>query len=317
MLSVRDAAEMWKISDRRVRMLCAEGKISGAVLEGKSWRIPADTPRPIDGRSLRYGGIPEVLKGLVRKTDAWRDELARRRPLTEGELKRLRDAFMIDYTHASTAIEGNTLTLSETALVLGGMTIGKKPLKDHLEAIGHRDAFCYLEEVVRRGESVSERLVKELHALVLADQPQDRGVYRRIPVFIVGAVHVPPQPYLIGPMMEEWVRELNASRQHPIVTAAIFHLQFEAVHPFVDGNGRTGRLLANYVLMCAGYHPISIKYENRMAYYEAFTAFHRDKDATPMIRIFAEAEQARIKSLLDVLDSEGKAKLKKEGWLRR
>jgi len=302
MISVQETAKEWQISERRVRMLCAEGKITGAILEGKHWRIPSDCPRPVDGRSLRYGGIPKELVGLVLKVDSLKESLSKQRPLTPSEKKRLQESFMVDYTHNSTAIEGNTLTLSETALVLEGVTIGQKPLKDHLEAIGHRDAFNFLEAVVGRGEMISERLVKELHALVLADQPQDRGVYRRMPVMITGAVHTPPQPYLVVPQMEAWVRDLNATHLHPLVAAALFHIRFEAIHPFIDGNGRTGRLLANFILMRSGYLPISIKYENRVAYYESFTTYHRDADAVPMIRIFVEAEAARLSALLDALD---------------
>ncbi|MGN0833979.1 MAG: Fic family protein [Kiritimatiellia bacterium] len=282
-------------------MLCVEGKIAGAILAGKHWRIPSDCPRPVDGRSLRYGGIPKELMGLVLKVDSLKELLSRRRPLTPSEKQRWQESFMVDYTHNSTAIEGNTLTLNETALVLAGVTIGQKPLKDHLEAIGHRDAFNFLAEVVGRGEAMSERLVKELHALVLADQPQDRGVYRRMPVVITGAAHTPPQPYLVVPQMEGWVRDLNATHLHPLVAAALFHISFEAIHPFIDGNGRTGRLLANFILMRAGYLPISIKYENRVAYYDAFTVYHRDANAVPMIRIFVEAEAARLSVLTEAL----------------
>ena len=143
--------------------------------------------------------------------------------------------------------------------------------------------------------------MKELHTLVLADQPQDRGVYRRLPVFITGAVHTPPQPYLVGPQMEAWVCDLNETHLHPLASAAVSHIRFEAIHPFIDGNGRTGRLLANFILMRSGYLPISIKYENRIAYYEAFTSFHRDNDAAPMIRLFAEAEHARLAELATAL----------------
>lgn len=279
-------------------MLCVEGKVIGAVREGKHWRIPSDSPHPLDGRSLRAAGIPRDLASLVSWIDTLKAEWASRRPLTPGEKARLRESFMVDYTHNSTAIEGNSLTLSETALVLEGVTIGKKPLKDHLEAIGHRDAFAFLEEVVGRREEISERLVKELHALVLTDKPLDRGVYRRIPVVITGAVHTPPQPYLIAPQMEAWVRDLRGTHLHPLVAAAIFHIRFEAIHPFIDGNGRTGRLLANFILMRSGYLPVSVKYEDRADYYAAFTAFHRDGDPTPMIRIFAEAESTRLTDAL-------------------
>ena len=279
-------------------MLCSEGKVIGAVREGKIWRIPSDCPHPADGRTLRGGGVPKELTPHVLQIDAVKAEWEGCRPLTSGEKVRLRETFMVDYTHNSTAIEGNSLTLSETALVLEGMTIGKKPLKDHLEAIGHRDAFAFIEEAVGQREEISERLVKDLHSLVLADRPLDRGVYRRIPVVITGAVHTPPQPYLVAPQMESWVRDLKTTHLHPLVAAALFHIRFEAIHPFIDGNGRTGRLLANFILMRSGYLPVSVKYEDRADYYAAFTAFHRDGDLTPMIRIFAEAELARLTNAL-------------------
>lgn len=301
MISVKTAAEKWNVSVRRVRMLCAEGKISGAVQAAAGWSIPADAPRPPDGRSLRYSGVPKSLGALLREVEALKSECAQRRPLTEGELNRLREGFLVDYTHASTAIEGNTLTLSETALVLEGVTIGQKPLKDHLEAIGHRDAFRFLEAQVSEGRDLDERFVKDLHSLVLADKPEDRGVYRRIPVFITGAVHTPPQPYLIAPQMEAWVSELKATRRHPLVAASESHIRFEAIHPFVDGNGRTGRLLVNFILMRSGYLPISVKYENRVAYYEAFTAYHRDGKIEPMVKIVLEAERDRLAEWLRIV----------------
>lgn len=299
--SSEETARRWGISDRRVRILCESGLVAGAVRDGKSWKIPQPAAKPRDGRTMRRLGIPPTLRGYIAEIDALKEQLAVKRPLTDGEREQLRNAFLVDYTYSSNAIEGNTLTLSETALVLSGMTIGEKPLKDHLEATGHRDAFCFLEDFVKSGDSISEAFVRQLHSLVLADKPMDKGVYRRIPVIIAGAVHTPPQPYLVAPMMEAWVRDLQATRLHPLVAAAEFHIRFEAIHPFIDGNGRTGRLLVNFVLMRAGYLPISIKYENRRAYYDAFTAYHRDGDLLPMLGIFAERERQRLADHLSII----------------
>jgi Fic family protein len=301
-----EAAKRWGISDRRVRILCEGGLVEGATHEGKTWRIPASAEKPQDGRVQRALGIPRELRSLFADVDALKAKLAAMRPLTDGERSRLRDAFLVDYTYASNAIEGNTLTLSETALVLSGMTIGEKPLKDHLEATGHRDAFAFLEEFVASGAALSESFVRQLHSLVLADKPMDRGVYRRIPVIITGASHTPPQPYMVASLMETWVRDLTRTKKHPLVAAAEFHVRFEAIHPFIDGNGRTGRLLANFTLMRAGYLPISVKYENRRAYYEAFTAYHVAGDLKPMLRIFAEGERLRLEEYLRSLTHEEK-----------
>lgn len=302
-LSSEETASRWGISDRRVRVLCENGQISGAIRSGKLWKIPVSAEKPRDGRTMRGLGIPVTLRGAIAQIDSLKEQLAAKRPLTDGEREQLRNAFLVDYTYSSNAIEGNTLTLSETAMVLSGMTVGEKPLKDHLEATGHRDAFCFLEDFVKSGEPVSEAFVRQLHSLVLADKPMDKGVYRRIPVVITGAVHTPPQPYMVAPMMEAWVCDLQTTRLHPLVAAAEFHVRFEAIHPFIDGNGRTGRLLANFILMRSGYLPVSIKYENRRAYYEAFTAYHTKGDIMPMLDIFAERERQRLKEYLDVLGS--------------
>ncbi len=301
-VSVSETAKRWGVSARRVRVLCEAGLIFGATRQGKLWRIPAEASRPPDGRALRGKGIPAELRAMVAAVDALKEKLAAARPLTSAEAEKMRQIFLVDYTHASTAIEGNTLTLSETAMALEGLTIAEKPLKDHLEAIGHRDAFLYLEETLRVNEPLSETFICRLHALVLADQPLDRGIYRRLPVRIVGAIHTPPEPYLVAPQMEALLAEFAKTRLHPLVAAALFHIRFEAIHPFIDGNGRTGRLLANFLLMRAGYLPVNIKFEDRRAYYEAFTSYHKDGNLVPMLAIFARNEHTRLMNLLNELN---------------
>ena len=294
-ITVAQAAEQWGISDRRVRILCQQGKIDGVIRKGRAWMIPAGAEKPIDGRTTRYQRNDSPYGALFAEVDALKAELDKRRPLTQGELQRLRDEFLVEYTYNSNAIEGNTLTLQETALVLEGITIDKKPLKDHLEAVGHRDAFLYVEELVKNKVPFSERIIKEIHTLVLMDRPEDRGVYRRIPVRIMGAYHVPPDPVLVPEQMERLVAEFEGSKKlHPIERAALFHLKFEGIHPFVDGNGRTGRLILNLMLMQAGYPPINVKYSDRKRYYEAFDEYYRDNKAEVMVSILLGEERSNL-----------------------
>jgi len=302
-MTVKQAAEQWNISDRRVRLLCAEGKIEGMIRKGRSYLIPADTLKPIDGRSLRGKDIPEQYAALFAYVDAMKAELDRRRPLTQGELKRLQDEFLVEFTYNSNAIEGNTLTLEETALVLEGVTIDQKPLKDHLEAVGHRDAFLFVTELVSEKASISERVIRDIHALVLMDRPEDKGVYRRIPVKIMGAFHEPPQPYLVPVQMEQLVAGLARDKRHSIEKSALFHLNFEGVHPFIDGNGRTGRLLLNLMLMQAGYPPVNVKFADRKRYYACFDSYYRDNDASPMVEMVAEYTKERLSQMLQILQS--------------
>lgn len=287
--SVSQMAEQWGISDRRVRILCQQGKIDGVIRKGRAWVIPADSKKPIDGRTTRHQQNDSPYMELFAEVDMLKAELDKRLPLTQGELQRLCDEFLIEYTYNSNAIEGNTLTLQETALVLEGITVDKKPLKDHLEAVGHRDAFLYVQHLVKNKVPFSETIIKQIHTLVLMDRPEDRGVYRRIPVRIMGFCHVPPDPILIPEQMENLIAEFAGNKKlHPIERAALFHLKFEGIHPFVDGNGRTGRLILNLMLMQAGYPPINVKYSDRKRYYEAFSKYYMFNDINIMIQIIVK-----------------------------
>lgn len=293
-MTVKQAAEKWEISDRRVRTLCAEGKITGAYQEGRGWKIPIVAEKPADGR---YKAKENLLSQIDRK----KRELDTRRPLTEGELERLNEEFVVEYTYNSNAIEGNTLTLRETDLVLRGLTVDSKPLKDHLEAVGHKDAFDFVCELVKENAPLSEHNIKQIHYLVLADKKQDRGVYRRVPVHIMGAHHEPAQPYLIEPKMEQLLQAYKDDTEHIITKLARFHIEFEGIHPFIDGNGRTGRLLVNLELMKAGYPPIDIKFKDRMKYYDAFDAYHVKHNLSVMEGLFARYVNERLDMYLRIL----------------
>jgi len=302
-ISARQAAQQWGLSDRRVRLLCEQGKVEGVIKKGRFYRIPADAVKPADGRRQRGKIVPKEYKAMFARVDALKAELSKRRPLTQGELKRLQEEFLVEFTYNSNAIEGNTLTLRETALVLEGVTIDKKPLKEHLEAIGHRDAFLYVQQLVADKAAMSERVIKEIHSLVLMDRPHDKGVYRKIPVMIMGAYHEPPQPYLVPVQMEQLIAEQKDNKRHPLENAALFHLDFEGIHPFIDGNGRTGRLILNLMLMQSSYPSIDVKFADRKRYYDCFDSYYKDKTATPMVAMVAEYLEERLRQYLKNLDA--------------
>jgi len=212
-IKVSQAAEKWGLSTRRVRVLCAENKIEGVIRKGSLYMIPAYAEKPIDGRVLRNKKLQSKFAALFLEIDYKKTEITKRRPFTKGELQRLHDEFLVEFTYNSNAIEGNTLTLQETSMVLEGITIDQKPLKDHLEAVGHKDAFIYVQRLVSEFTAITEHEIKNIHALVLMDRPEDKGVYRRIPVKIMGAVHEPPQPYLIKPQMNDLIRIMNKTKK--------------------------------------------------------------------------------------------------------
>ena len=294
-ITAKQAAEKWGISDRRVRVLCSQGKISGAYQQGRAWKIPYDATKPSDERYKNKESLIPILEDKLKV-------LKKRRPLTEGELERLNEEFLTEYTYNSNAIEGNTLTLRETDMVLRGLTIDKKSLKEHLEVIGHKEAFDYVKQLVSENAEISEKLIKDIHYLVLADKKDDRGVYRRIPVRIMGAAHEPVQPYLIIPKMEELLEQYKNSKEDIVTKLARFHIEFEDIHPFIDGNGRTGRLLINLELMKAGYPPIDIKFSDRLKYYEAFDEYHIKHNISAMADMFARYLNNRLDLYLSILD---------------
>ncbi|MBP2621570.1 Fic family protein [Streptococcus panodentis] len=293
-MTVKEAAQRWGISERRVRALCTEGRIAGAVHHGRFWQIPSDAQKPSDGR---YQQAVSIVKLIDEKLE----QLKGLRPLTEGEVERLNEEFMVEFTYNSNAIEGNTLTLRETDMVLKGLTIDQKPLKDHMEAIGHGEAFRYVSQLVKENNPLTEQVIKEIHYLVLADKKEDRGVYRKLPVRIMGASHEPPQPYLIQPQMEKLLLDYQNNKERILSKLARFHIDFERIHPFIDGNGRTGRLLVNLELMKAGYPPIDIKFSDRLSYYSAFDDYHTKGSISKMENLFALYVNEQLDRYLDIL----------------
>jgi Fic family protein len=231
-------------------------------------------------------------------------KLQNARPLSSESVKRLSEDFMIDFTYNSNAIEGSTLTLEETALVLKeGVTIGGKALRHHLEAIGHRDAYYYVEDLVKNKTPISERTIKDIHTLVLMDRQMDKGVYRSVPVR-VGSFY-PCQPFEVPVQMERLMLDYNGEMQqlHVIERAAVFHLKFETVHPFIDGNGRVGRLLLNLELMAAGYPPVNVKFLDRMTYYDCFAHYrYNDNNASKMIELIERYAIDELKRYIEIAE---------------
>ncbi len=252
---------------------------------------------------------PEI-SSLLHECDKLKAKLSTLRPLPVDALKKIEEAYNIDYTYESNRIEGNTLTLQETELVVNeGMTIAGKSMREHLEAINHAEAVDYIRDFAKSGIEISERTIKEIHALVLHGiNRENAGRYRTVPVRISGSTHVPPQPYLLGKLMEDFIlrfSEMEARGEHPVLIAAYLHETLVRIHPFIDGNGRTSRLLMNLYLLRHGYTIVNLKGDDdtRRAYYSALEASHTDP--TPFQKLIAEAEISSLKSHLAVLAYNG------------
>lgn len=303
-ISIKEASEKWKIGDRRIRVLCDKGRIEGAVKIGRNWSIPVEAAKPADARE----GTRKIYAGLeydFSYIDSLKEEIDRRRPFSKRLADSLHEKLIVEWTYNSNAIEGNTLTLSETKVVLEGITIGGKSMVEHLETINHREAILFVEDLVSNKEPLSEWNIKNIHALILKEiDNQNAGKYRMENVVISGAKHIPPKHYEINTLMQRLIAEHQNYWQgyHPIIRATLLHGEFVKIHPFIDGNGRTSRLLLNFELMKSGYTPIIIKNKNRAKYYDVIDLAHTTMNYEPFVGLVSELIVESEKLWLSVLD---------------
>ena len=206
---------------------------------------------------------PKLLKSLIGK----KKELDKYRPLDKAIVNRLREQFLVEWTYNSNAIEGNTLTLQETELVLrNGITVGNKSLNEHFEVINHKAGIDFIYKAIQKKVKFSKTFILNLHELILTKiNDENAGVFRRTQVRILGSRHIPPNPLKINSLIEDmvsWYYE-NYSKLSVPELAAWIHFKFVHIHPFIDGNGRTARLIMNLVLIQHGYPPAVILYLDR------------------------------------------------------
>ncbi|MDR1153205.1 MAG: Fic family protein [Bacteroidales bacterium] len=248
------------------------------------------------------------LETLLQQIDTLKIRLQHARPLHNDALNKIKSAFEMEYTFESNRIEGNTLTLQETALIVSeGVTIGGKSMREHLEAINHAQAIEYIKEIATADMDITERTVKEIHALILHGINREQaGRYRNMPVMIVGSRHTPPQPYLIASQMEQFIRDYNSLQNkgmHPVLIAAFLHDELVKIHPFIDGNGRTSRLLMNLHLLSKGYTITTLKGDNeaKQAYYTSLEQSHVDNDRWPFHLLVANAVKQSLEKYLQII----------------
>jgi len=233
------------------------------------------------------------LKELLARLTEKKQRLDAARPLPAAALVKLREAWDVEWTYHSNAIEGNTLTLSETALVLkDGLTVGGKTLREHLQAINHLHAIRFVEGLASEEQPITEHTLRNLHTLVLRTIDDDEaGRYRRARVAITGSEFTPPPAAAVPGLMSDlarWLSSAEAARLHPVEGAALAHFRLVHVHPFVDGNGRTARLLLNLILMRQGYPPAIVRVNDRPIYYDTLDAAHAG-DTGPFVQLIAQA----------------------------
>lgn len=232
------------------------------------------------------------LNDIFAQLDQKKATLDNYRPLPANVVANLHEDLVLKWTYHSNAIEGNTLTLKETKVALEGITIGGKSLREHFEVINHKEAIGFVEDMVSNNQALTEWHIKALHQLVLKNVDDDNaGRYRTLNVLIAGAEHRPPNSMLVANDMQNFMAwyDTTAHTMHPVERAARVHADFVKIHPFVDGNGRTSRLLMNLELLKAGFPAALIQVEDRLAYYEALDKAHTLGDYTDFIALVAKA----------------------------
>lgn len=305
-ISLKQASELWNISERRIRRLIQENRIEGAIKIGNAWNIPEEANKPIDKRYKIEEDkfIIDIPNDFFDELDNKKAILDRKRPLPKETLKSLEENFKLEWTYNSNAIEGNTLTLKETKVVLEGITIGGKTMREHLEAINHKEAIEFLEELINDNREFSEMDIKNIHALVLKGiDDENAGRYRTENVIISGATHIPPESVIVPELMEKLIYRYDEWKEkyHPIVVAALLHAEFVKIHPFIDGNGRTARLLMNFETMKNGYPPIIIKTEQRHSYYDALDKGAITGDYTDFVKMVAKQAEGMLDLYLKLI----------------
>lgn len=216
---------------------------------------------------------------LLHRIDEAKALIDKHRPLPKSIVSRLREEMLVEWTYNSNAIEGNTLTLRETKLaLLEGITVRNKSLTEYLEAVNHKDAIAFVEELASAKHKISERNIREIHSLVLKEIDQEyAGKYRDMNVRIAGSAHTPPDSVKVKELMRKFIKTKLNSKEHPVVEAALAHHELVSIHPFVDGNGRTARLLMNLILIKQGYFPAVILKNDRLKYYDVLENAHKGK----------------------------------------
>ncbi len=248
--------------------------------------------------------ISTNLKTILDEIDTLKDALNKYRELDSF---RIAQALELEYTFESNRIEGNTLTLRETDLVINeGLTISGKSMREHLEAINHVEAVTYIKQLIERNFSFNERELLSVHNLILRGIiPEDAGRYRRVQVMIKGSSYTPPQPFIVPKQMEDyfiWMEE-NKNKLHPVILAAEMHERLVTIHPFIDGNGRTSRLIMNLILLQNGYVIANIKgdYETRMKYYQSLETAQTSGNKEDFVLLVAQIEKECMQRYLDII----------------
>lgn len=271
-MDVKEAAIKWDMAEDTVRDLCERGRIRDARLVEGAWQIPELAMNPVLTCSLTTGEI-------LRKISEDAEKSGIRTPILSVEPE-----FLVRYVCDTNAIEGSRLDLEATRQTLRGHPPEDARPQDIRRALNMRDAIRVSLSLLQKGMPLTPDSIRLLHSHVLAADPANAGVYRTVPV-TVGMDYDLPPPSIVAREMERLLKDYHANTRDLVARLALFHLRFESIHPFVDGNGRTGRLILNMELMRHGLPPINIRNADRNMYFYAFSTWQMEQNSDYMIRL--------------------------------
>jgi len=255
---------------------------------------------------------------LQTRLDSKKEQLDALRPLPAAAVQRLQEQLLVEWIYNSNAIEGNTLTLQETRLILEtGLTIGGKSLREHFEVTNHRSAIEYVESLVAEDIDLTPFQVRQIHQLVLAQiDDANAGQYRNLPVRIAGSSHTPPDAWELEALMSAWGDWISTESRmlHPVERAALAHHRLAAIHPFIDGNGRTARLVMNVLLLQDGYPPTIIMKANRRQYYRVLAQADSGNEA-PLVNFIGRAVERSLTLYLEACTPRTQPPPSDEMWI--
>ncbi len=292
---INDIMVLW-LSDKLVQFLQYEDLGLEALMVAEEQVKYIITPKK-QGKNTTFNF-------LLNEIDDLKKELTKHRKLDSYKIAQ---ALELEYTYESNKIEGNTLTLQETDIVVNeGITISGKSMREHLEAINHKDAIDFVKLLIKNKNAITESNILAIHNLILRGiDINNAGRYRNVQVMIKGSKHLPPQPYLVAKQMEEMYIWYNSNKKnlHPVILAAEMHERLVTIHPFIDGNGRTSRLLMNLILLQNGYVIANIKGDNinRLRYYNSLEKCQVDKDKYDFLNFVLQIEKECLVHYLKII----------------
>lgn len=285
------------LADEVVEILKEYPQIAKEILLAAEERVSYLT----SSKKFQVIELSEKLQMQLGQIDLLKNQWEACKPLNTSQLKKMEEYFHTSYTYESNRIEGNTLTLQETHLVINeGITIGGKSMSEHLEAINHKEAIELIHDLALNKTALTSYRLKQLHQLILKGiDNRNAGKYRDVPVRISGSSHIPPEPYMIEKMMEDYFMfyETQKSALHPVILAAEMHERLVSIHPFIDGNGRTSRLVMNLILLQNGYTLVNLKgnLADRMNYYKALENVQINHESHDFYQLIISHEMESLK----------------------